>query len=70
VIIKAQKGAFMDNTNTTSEASRIIDLTSQTDVDYWCRIFDVSMAELRDAVHHSGHRVEDVERHLRQKRGG
>ena len=60
----------MDNTKSAAEASRIIDLTSQTDVDYWCRIFNVEMAELRDAVHHSGHRPEDVERYLRQKRGG
>jgi len=59
-----------NNTNTATEASRIIDLTNQADVQYWCRIFDVDMAGLRDAVHHSGHRVEDVERYLRGKRGG
>jgi hypothetical protein len=60
----------MDNTNTATEASRVIDLTSQTDIQYWCRIFDVEMAELREAVHHSSHRVEDVQRYLRQKKGG
>jgi hypothetical protein len=69
-MIEGSKGAFMDNTKTATEASRIIDLTSQTDVDYWCRIFNVEMAELRNAVHHSGHRAEDVERYLRQKKGG
>ena len=47
--------------------SRRIDLTRQTDVLYWCRIFDVTMEELRDAVHHAGHQVEEVERWLRHK---
>ena len=31
-------------------------------------VFDLSMAELRDAVHHAGHQVEEVERYLRQKK--
>jgi len=48
---------------------RVIDLTHQTDVQFWCRVFDVSMDELRDAVHHAGHKVEDVERYLRDKKG-
>ena len=60
----------MDNTNTSTETSRLIDLTSQTDVQYWCRVFDVTMAELREAVHHAGHQVAEVERYLRQKKGG
>lgn len=60
----------MDNTSTasTGDATGRIDLTRQTDVQYWCRIFDVSMDQLRDAVHHAGHQVEEVERYLRQKR--
>ena len=57
----------MDTTNKT-EASRRIDLKSMTEVQYWCRIFDVSMDELRVAVHHAGHEVEEVERYLRQKK--
>jgi hypothetical protein len=58
----------MSTHNSSSEASRLIDLTSQTDVQYWCRIFDVDMDQLRDAVHHAGHEVEAVERYLREKR--
>ena len=50
------------------EAPRRIDLTRETDVLFWCRVFDVDMAELRDAVHHAGHQVEEVERWLRQKK--
>jgi hypothetical protein len=57
----------MDNTTTTSsEASRRIDLTRETDVMFWCRVFDVSMDQLRHAVHHAGHQVELVERYLRE----
>ena len=54
--------------NTKTETGRVIDLTSQTDVQYWCRVFDVSMDELRMAVHHAGHQVEAVERYLRNKK--
>ena len=57
-----------NNTAKPSEGVRLIDLTQQTDVQFWCRVFDLSMAELRDAVHHAGHQVEEVERYLRQKR--
>jgi hypothetical protein len=57
----------MDSTSSTSD-SRRIDLTRQTDVQYWCRIFDVTMEQLRDAVHHAGHQVEEVERYLRRKK--
>lgn len=41
-----------------------IDLTRETDVAYWCRIFDVSIDELRDAVQHVGPDVSEVRRHL------
>ena len=57
------------NTTKPTEGVRLIDLTRQTDVQFWCRIFDLSMDELRDAVHHAGHQVEEVERYLRQKKG-
>ena len=57
----------MENTERPAESARLIDLTSQTDVQFWCRIFDVSMDQLRDAVHHAGHQVEEVERYLRQR---
>ena len=57
-----------NNTAKPSEGVRLIDLTQQTDVQFWCRVFDLSMAELRDAVHHAGHQVEEVERYLRNKK--
>lgn len=50
------------------EDARLIDLTRQTDVQYWCSIFNVSMQELRDAVHHAGHEAREVERYLRDKK--
>jgi hypothetical protein len=56
----------MDNTQEPAETARLIDLTSQTDVQFWCRIFDVSMDQLRVAVHHAGHRADAVERYLRE----
>lgn len=57
-----------NNTAKPTEGVRLIDLTRQTDVQFWCRVFDLSMDELRDAVHHAGHQVEEVERYLRQKK--
>ena len=60
----------MENqSNHPAEGVRLIDLTQQMDVQFWCRVFDVSMDELRDAVHHAGHQVEEVERYLRAKQG-
>lgn len=59
----------MDKTTGAPEGPRLIDLTQQMDVQFWCRVFDVSMDELRDAVHHAGHQVEEVERYLREKQG-
>jgi hypothetical protein len=54
----------MDNASTTSQR---IDLTRQLDVAYWCRIFDVSIEQLREAVHHAGHQVQEVQRYLQQR---
>jgi hypothetical protein len=45
-------------------ASQRIDLTRAADVAYWCRIFDVSIDQLREAVHHAGHQVVEVRRYL------
>ena len=59
----------MDDPANPAESPRLIDLTQQTDVQFWCRVFDVSMDELRDAVHHAGHQVAEVERYLRHKAG-
>lgn len=58
----------MDEAPRAPEAARRIDLTRETDVLFWCRIFDVDMHQLRDAVHHAGHQPEEVERYLRQRR--
>jgi len=58
----------MDNSSVTSTDTKRIDLTKQTEQQFWCRLFDVSLDELRMAVKHAGHRMEDVERYLRQKR--
>jgi hypothetical protein len=44
-----------------------IDLTREMQVAYWCRIFDVSEAELRNAVKHAGHQIPEVRRYLNQK---
>jgi chorismate synthase len=44
--------------------SQRIDLTHETDVAYWCRIFNVSIEELRAAVQHAGPQVERVRRYL------
>jgi hypothetical protein len=54
----------MDNAATTSQR---IDLMRQTDVVYWCRIFDVTIEQLREAVHHAGHQVQEVQRYLQHK---
>jgi hypothetical protein len=56
----------MEHTAQTSTPERI-DLTRAADVAYWCRIFDVSIAQLRDAVHHAGHQVAEVRRYLTTK---
>ena len=59
----------MEDASRTADATgpRLIDLTKQTDEQFWCRVFDVSMDQLRDAVHHAGHQVEEVERYLRTR---
>ena len=59
----------MEHTSSPTPEGRLIDLTRQMDVQFWCRVFDVSMDQLREAVHHAGHQVEEVERYLRQKKG-
>ncbi|MCM2252738.1 MAG: DUF3606 domain-containing protein [Ramlibacter sp.] len=56
----------MDSNTSTPPAQRI-DLTREMEVAYWCRVFDVSMAQLREAVHHAGHQVQEVRRYLSRK---
>ena len=61
----------MDHTPSTSGSgdapAQIIDLLRETDVAYWCQIFGVSPAQLREAVHHAGHQAPEVARYLRGK---
>lgn len=57
----------MDESLSQSEAPQLIDLTRDVDVNFWCRVFDVSRAQLRDAVHHAGHQVAAVEQYLRHQ---
>jgi hypothetical protein len=47
-----------------NSTSQRIDLTRAAEVAYWCRIFDVSIEQLRLAVHHAGHQVPEVRRYL------
>jgi hypothetical protein len=53
--------------STDAAGGPLIDLTRQLDVAYWCRVFDVSIDQLRDAVHHAGHQVHEVRRYLLRK---
>lgn len=56
----------MQDQTRTEDGTRLIDLTNQTDTQFWCRVFDVSMDQLRRAVQHAGHKVDDVQRYLRE----
>jgi hypothetical protein len=44
--------------------SEPIDLTRETDVVFWCRIFDLSAEQLREAVRHAGHQPAEIQRYL------
>ena len=48
----------------------VIDLTRERDVAYWCRIFDVSIDQLREAVRHAGHEPAQVRRYLGARGAG
>ena len=41
-----------------------IDLMRETDVAYWCRVFDVSIDQLREAIRHAGPQAAQVRRYL------
>lgn len=58
----------MDQPTPPADFARRIDLTKATEAQYWCRVFDVTLEQLREAVHKSGHQAEEVERYLRGKR--
>ena len=64
------KGKPMEETSRPVDSSRRIDLTKETDVAYWCRIFDVDREQLREAVRHAGHQVDEVQRYLSAKGPG
>lgn len=52
--------------NGVNESLRI-DMTSDTDVAYWCRVLALSAHQLRFAVQHAGPQVQEVQRYLREK---
>ena len=47
--------------------SQPIDFTRQADVNFWCRMFDVTAAQLREAVRHAGHQPSEIWRYLSSK---
>ncbi|NPC56792.1 DUF3606 domain-containing protein [Caenimonas soli] len=55
----------MDDSSNSASVQRV-DLTQGMEVAYWCRIFNVSIDQLRHAVHHAGHQVPDIRRYLSQ----
>jgi hypothetical protein len=55
----------MDDSSNPVSVQRV-DLTQGMEVAYWCRVFDVSIDQLRHAVHHAGHQVPDIRRYLSQ----
>jgi hypothetical protein len=60
------QGAGMEDTAQRNPQHHI-DLTRTMEAAYWCRVFDVSFDQLRDAVHHAGHQVPEVRRYLAAK---
>ena len=60
----------MDNPTTSLSAERPvrIDLLSDTDVAYWCRVLDVDHGELRRTVQKVGPRADAVVRCIDAKR--
>ncbi len=53
----------MEQAAQTSTSQRI-DLRHAADVAFWCRVFDVTIEELREAVRHAGHEVPEIRRYL------
>ena len=51
-------------------AGQTIDLLKETDTAYWCEIFGVEPAQLREAVQATGPQAVDVARYLRRKHQG
>jgi hypothetical protein len=55
------------NASGSQRPSQSIDLLSQIDTDYWCQIFHVTPAQLREAVQGAGPQAVDVSHYLRTK---
>lgn len=53
-----------NNAPSTWADARRIELRHDFDAAYWCRVFDISRAELRTAVQHAGPQVDAVCRYL------
>jgi hypothetical protein len=56
----------MDESRNRALGQRI-DLMRESDVAYWCRIFDVTIEQLREAVRHAGHQVAEVRLYLNRQ---
>jgi hypothetical protein len=56
-----------DTPSKASGAGQTIDLLKETDVGYWCEIFGVTPAQLREAVQAVGNNAVDVAGYLRGK---
>jgi hypothetical protein len=55
----------MDQSSTPATPGRQrIDMLHDADVHFWCRLFDVTPAQLRYAVQHVGPQADAVRRHL------
>lgn len=60
----AEGRVTMDESRSSPALGQRIDLMRETDVAYWCRIFDVTIDQLREAVRHAGHQVAEVRSYL------
>jgi len=57
-----------DTVPSSTQSAARIDLTSDTDVAYWCRVLDIDHCELRRAVQKVGPRADAVVRCLGAQR--
>jgi hypothetical protein len=58
------------DSNTPSPATdspRLIDMTKDMDIHFWCQALNVSPTQLREAVQHVGHQVDAIQRYVRDK---
>lgn len=58
------------STDTAHTTFGAINLLRQSEVAFWCQIFAVDPAQVREAVQHVGHQAVDVARYLRDRQPG